>query len=205
MSCLKAAAACRAWMPYRAALPTTNAGLHTDECRLAQERYGIGTAATSPGQRMVWQLLVAWCPMAASVAIHAYGLTWALQRLRRRVIPSKQLETARLFIALAGWIVLLHVVEITAWAFTYTLMKAMPDLQSALYFSAVTYTTTGYGDLVLPFRWRLVGAVEALTGILMCGWSTGFFFAVVSRLFAWEDKPAMPKPAMPKSTMPKHE
>jgi hypothetical protein len=58
----------------------------------------------------------------------------------------------------------------------------MQDIQSALYFSAVTYTTTGYGDLVLPPEWRLVGAVEALTGILMCGWSTGFFFAVVSRI-----------------------
>jgi hypothetical protein len=45
----------------------------------------------------------------------------------------------------------------------------MPDLQSALYFSAVTYTTTGYGDLVLSKEWRLVGAIEALTGILMCG------------------------------------
>ena len=41
----------------------------------------------------------------------------------------------------------------------------------------------GYGDLVLPPEWRLVGAIEALTGILMCGWSTGFFFAIVSRLF----------------------
>ena len=38
----------------------------------------------------------------------------------------------------------------------------MPDLQSAFYFSGVTYTTTGYGDLVLPREWRLVGAVEAL-------------------------------------------
>src|SRR5438045_4126708 len=39
----------------------------------------------------------------------------------------------------------------------------------AVYFSAVTYTTTGYGDVVLPAEWRLDGAVEALTGILMCG------------------------------------
>jgi len=58
----------------------------------------------------------------------------------------------------------------------------MPGLQPALYFSAVTYTTTGYGDLLLPKGWQLVGAIEALTGILMCGWSTGFFFAVVSRI-----------------------
>ena len=64
-----------------------------------------------------------------------------------------------------------------------------PDLASALYFSAVTYTTTGYGDVVLPEGWRLVGGVEALTGILMCGWSTGFFFAVVSRM----DRNAQPE------------
>ena len=59
----------------------------------------------------------------------------------------------------------------------------MPDLESAFYFSIVTYTTTGYGDLVLPEEWRLVGGVESLTGILMCGWSTGFFFTVVSRIY----------------------
>ena len=52
-----------------------------------------------------------------------------------------------------------------------------------LVLSAVTYTTTGYGDIVLPPEWRLDGAVEALTGILMCGWSTGFFFAIVNRLY----------------------
>ena len=76
----------------------------------------------------------------------------------------------------------LHLIEICAWALLYGWRGAMPDFQTAFYFSAVTYTTTGYGDLVLPADWRLVGAVEALTGILMCGWSTAFFFAVVSRL-----------------------
>jgi hypothetical protein len=59
----------------------------------------------------------------------------------------------------------------------------MPDLQTSLYFSAVTYTTTGYGDLLLPSEYKLAGGVEALTGILMCGWSTGFFFAIFSRMF----------------------
>jgi voltage-gated potassium channel Kch len=59
----------------------------------------------------------------------------------------------------------------------------MPDQQSAIYFSAVTYTTTGYGDLVLPAEWRLVGGVEALTGILMCSWSAAFFFAVLSEMY----------------------
>jgi hypothetical protein len=61
---------------------------------------------------------------------------------------------------------------------------SLPDAESSFYFSGVTYTTLGYGDLVLPQEWRLLGPVEGLTGILMCGLSTGFFFAVVSRFLA---------------------
>lgn len=68
----------------------------------------------------------------------------------------------------------------------------MPDLATASYFSAVTYTTTGYGDLVLPAEWRLVGGVEALTGILMCGLSTGMFFAVFSEIFGLSRKSTPP-------------
>jgi Ion channel len=143
---------------------------------------------------MMSQLVIAWCLMASCVVIHAYGVTSAFRWLRRQEISTGRFASwTWLIVRLAGWIVLLHVVEITVWAFTYVLVRAMPELQSALYFSAVTYTTTGYGDLVLPPRWRLVGAVEALTGILMCGWSTGFFFAVLSRMFAADARPSFPK------------
>jgi hypothetical protein len=133
---------------------------------------------------MLSKLLLAWGLMALCVVIHATGVSCAVRWLRYRTtaMPRFWLGTW-LFIRLAGWIVLLHLIEITTWALLYARKAAMPDLQSALYFSAVTYTTTGYGDLVLPQEWRLVGAIEALTGILMCGWSTGFFFAVVSRMF----------------------
>jgi len=53
----------------------------------------------------------------------------------------------------------------------------------------VSVFITHNGDLVLPKEWQLVGAVEALTGILMCGWSTGFFFVVVSRMFTTVSRP----------------
>ena len=119
------------------------------------------------------------------MVIHAWGVTSALRWVRRQTLTSNR---TWLFVQLAGWIVLLHITEITAWAYAYLSMGALSELQSALYFSAVTYTTTGYGDLVLPENSRLVGAVEALTGILMCGWSTGFFFAVVSRMFVRETR-----------------
>jgi hypothetical protein len=140
---------------------------------------------------MFSKLLVAWGLMALCVVIHATGVSSAVRWLRGHTAAAGHFWRGTwLFIRLAGWIILLHLIEITAWAFFYVRKAAMPDLQSALYFSAVTYTTTGYGDLVLPEQWRLVGAIEALTGILMCGWSTGFFFLVVSRMFQAPADPA---------------
>jgi Ion channel len=139
---------------------------------------------------MFSKLLIAWGLMALCVVIHAIGLASAVRWLRHPATAAHGFWLGTwLFIRLAGWIVLLHLIEITTWALLYVWKAAMADLQSSLYFSAVTYTTTGYGDLVLPQEWRLVGAIEALTGILMCGWSTGFFFAVVSRMFQAEGNP----------------
>ena len=132
---------------------------------------------------MVTRLLIAFGLMAVCVTIHAGGVTWALRRLRRVAPPQRFWPGTWLFILVAVWMALLHLFEITVWAAFYAWRGAMEDLPSAFYFSAVTYTTTGYGDLVLPHEWRLVGGVEALTGILMCGWSTGFFFAVANRLY----------------------
>ena len=129
-------------------------------------------------------LLVAFTLMAACVVLHAVGLTFAMRWLERSIagLGSSYGRQLRLLIVVAGWTVIVHLVEITVWAVYFAASGAMPDLDTALYFSAVTYTTTGYGDLVLPERWRLVGGVEALTGILMCGWSTGFFFAIFSQI-----------------------
>lgn len=132
---------------------------------------------------MLSKLLVGLFLMAVCVVIHAAGVTVAFRLIPRRIEHLERFWRATwLFVRVAAWIVLLHLLEITVWAGFYEWRSAIHDLPSALYFSAVTYTTTGYGDVVLPQEWRLVGGVEALTGILLCGWSTGFFFAVVSRL-----------------------
>jgi hypothetical protein len=149
---------------------------------------------------MLIKLLIAWVLMALCVAIHAIGLTAAFRWVKRQplLLRDRFWPATWMLISVAGVAVLLHLVEILVWGCFYTWNQGMPDLQSAIYFSAVTYTTTGYGDLVLPPQWRLVGGVEALTGILMCGWSTGFFFAVVSRMFV--ELSNQTKPAKPNST-----
>ena len=132
---------------------------------------------------MFWKLFIAWVLLAVCVMIHAMGMTYALRLLEKMIVRiglSFWFSTL-LLVRIAAWAILLHLVEITVWAVFYTWKGALPDITTALYFSAVTYTTTGYGDVVLPEAWRLVGAVEALTGIIMCGWSAAFFFAVVSQ------------------------
>lgn len=137
---------------------------------------------------MLSKLLLALSLMAWNVIVHASGVTWALRRLRRTRVKQRFWALTWMCIRLAAWIIVCHLVEIAGWAALYHVGGAMRDWESSLYFSAVTYTTTGYGDLVLPPQWRLVGGVEALTGILMCGWSTGFFFAVLSRVMASDQK-----------------
>jgi hypothetical protein len=138
---------------------------------------------------MFSKLLFAWGLMALCVLIHAIGVSSAVRWLRFPATAAHPFwRRIWLFIRLAGWIVLLHLIEITTWAFLYVRKAAMADLQAALYFSAVTYTTTGYGDLVLPQEWRLVGAVEALTGILM--W-------VVDRLLLCGCQPHAPSGSKP--------
>ncbi len=126
---------------------------------------------------MLSKLFISWCLMALCVTIQAIGVTAGISWMKGRsaMLEGRFWPATWMLICIAGW---------TVWAFFYAWKHGMPDLTSAFYFSAVTYTTTGYGDLVLPKEWRLVGGVEALTGILMCGLSTGMFFAVFTKVFS---------------------
>ena len=134
---------------------------------------------------MLTKLIIAFVLMGLCVAIHAMGLVAALRWVKVRLARGTRGfgPSAWRLVRLASWTILLHLLQILLWAAFYAISGAMPDFATAAYFSMVTYTTTGYGDLVLPEEWRLVGGVEALTGILMCGLSTGMFFAVFSDLF----------------------
>jgi len=65
-------------------------------------------------------------------------------------------------------------------------LKAIPTFEEALYFSTVTYATIGFGDLILPRTWRILGAIEGVNGVILPGWSTAFFVSVVSQIRALE-------------------
>jgi hypothetical protein len=141
---------------------------------------------------MSLRLLAAAILLALTVIVHVVGLTAVFRWLTRtHSRPTGQFwALIWLVIRTVWWLVAVHLVEIAVWALFYWREECMPDLESAFYFAGVTYTTVGYGDLVLPKEWRLLGPVEGLAGILMCGLSTGFFFALVSRLYAPQKKDA---------------
>ena len=80
-------------------------------------------------------------------------------------------------------IMCLHIIETTLWAVFYYTRALFTDFETCLYFSLTSYTTIGYGDVLLPQTWRLLGAIEGVTGVLLCGISTAFFFAVLTAMF----------------------
>jgi hypothetical protein len=135
---------------------------------------------------MLSAMLIAAALVAVTVAVHAAGfalLLWSLMR-SRSVPPAQPWPITWLLIRVTWLLILIHVAEITIWASFYLWGECLPDAESAFYFSGVTYTTVGYGDLVLPTPWRMLAPVEALTGILMCGLSAGLFFATLTRIYA---------------------
>ena len=122
--------------------------------------------------------------------------------LVRRLLYSHHLPTSlplitRLLLEIVWWLVLLQLAEISIWALFYLWRGCLPNTETAFYFSGVTYTTIGYGDVVLATPWRLLAPVEGLMGVLMCGLSTGYFFVVAN--FIYQSQTRKPTAAAPAS------
>ncbi|MHA1134629.1 MAG: potassium channel family protein [Alphaproteobacteria bacterium] len=81
------------------------------------------------------------------------------------------------------WLFLATVTEVWAWALLYVGLGAIETLETAVYFSTVTFTTLGFGDITLDEDWRLLSSFEAANGLLMFGWSTALVFAAVQWVY----------------------
>jgi hypothetical protein len=134
---------------------------------------------------MFEQLFYGMLLVALTVAIHGAVLVQSMRKLRldERLTHRSFLQDSWLLSRLAIRTVFAHLLEIGLWGAFFHWQEVMPDAATSFYFSAVTYATIGYGDVVPPPAWRLLASVEGITGILMCAWSGGFFFAVASELF----------------------
>ena len=136
---------------------------------------------------MILELLFAFIIMAACVVIQMTSMViffdWLL-RQRPRIEKHLTIMTYVLLLILVfAVIVVLHLVTISLWAGFYYKRGLFPDYETSVYFSLGSYTTIGYGDVVLPQRWRLLGGLEGISGVLLSGLSTAFIFAIVNALF----------------------
>ena len=147
---------------------------------------------------MLIKIFIAGGLVAVTVVVHAAGFAALLRAMMRSRALSRSgfLPVTRVVVGVACSLILIHMVEISVWGLFYFWQGCLPDAESALYFSGVTYTSVGYGDLVLPKPWRMFAPVEALTGILMVGLSTGLFFAIVSRwIINWIQRETASEPS----------
>jgi len=136
---------------------------------------------------MLRVLVTSFALMSTCMVAHTVGLvSLAYWLIKHHSIAKAKASIIRYTLLLASVfasIVALHLVETLIWATYYNLWGLFSDFETSWYFSVGSYTTIGYGDVVLPPKWRMLGGFEGITGVLLCGLSTAFLFAVVNQMF----------------------
>ena len=135
---------------------------------------------------MVKELLVAFAIVAVCLLLHVVTIVvladWLLDQRDKRQEEIGTFGYMFLLIASFTVIIVLHLVEICIWGVFYFARSLFPDFENSIYFSITSYTTIGFGDVVLPRAWRMLGGIEGITGVLLCGLSTAFVFAIVNAM-----------------------
>jgi voltage-gated potassium channel len=131
------------------------------------------------------QLAAAVLLLSLTLCLQCAGVTtlieWLKRVLTRDIHKHGPVYAATLVVKSTVAIIILHGLVILLWASFYR-MRCFPSWELAFYFSATSYSTVGYGDVILPSNWRLLGPLQGVTGVLMCGISVSVLFALVTRL-----------------------
>jgi hypothetical protein len=140
--------------------------------------------------RMIANFALAALMVAITVTVHFFGLlmlAWVLSKHGHRFHAHDSWSGlgASVLVVVFG-LMAMHTLEIWLYAVAFRAVGALGDFETALYFSTTSFTTLGYGDVVLDRKWRLFGAIEGANGLLLWGWSTAFLFAVIGRMRALE-------------------
>ena len=131
---------------------------------------------------MIMNIILGAFLLLVTCGLHIGGMMLVMHLVRREGgTLRKRLRRLRGF--LVGETVLVmaivSILEVLLWAGAYLALGEIQDLEPAFYFSMVTFTTLGYGDIVLDESWRLLASFEAATGIIMFGWTTAILISVV--------------------------
>lgn len=138
---------------------------------------------------IIGQLAVATAMVMVTVMMHGLGLAMLGRAMQSEVrqerdhhIPALSLRSLGFTLFLVLALATLHGIEIWSYAIVYEALGAVADLETAVYFSTISYAGIGFDDRYIIKMWRLVAAIEGINGLLLLGWSTAFFVTVVARL-----------------------
>ena len=134
---------------------------------------------------MIKQLIIGSLVMAITVAVQAemFNLFWngfghIIAFCRKRL---HRFANTGAIIAGVLYILLVTTLNVWIWATTFILVGAFNLLEPALYFSLVSFTTVGFGDIILSHEWRLLSGLTAANGFICFGWSTAYMVELVRR------------------------
>jgi hypothetical protein len=135
---------------------------------------------------MLILLAITFSVIVVTIVIHVGAMRLALQVIKRErkgwVEKIHQMPVNKIAIVVIIMF-LASLLEVLVWAAVYLSLNAIGGVERAVYFSMVTYTTLGYGDVLLPEGWRLLGSFEAANGIIMFGWTTAIVMVVVQKVY----------------------
>ncbi|MEM8774374.1 MAG: ion channel [Pseudomonadota bacterium] len=125
--------------------------------------------------------------MTACALIHVAAIAYGVSLLPKLVDKLNPERTTRKIAIVLSFgllvIVAAHTIQIWSWAACLSILNAFEDFSTSFYFATVTYTTLGYGDLILGERLRIFATFASITGLLTFGISTAFLIALITRMF----------------------
>jgi hypothetical protein len=138
---------------------------------------------------MLRQFLFGGAVSVVNIAIHALVMTLVVRIAQRASDRAKyasrpSMLLVKVTVPTVVALMVAHASEVVGWAVSYSLVGATPADADRVYFAFVNYTTLGYGDIVPVQRWRLLGPMTAMNGVLLFGWSTALIFEVLRRTIA---------------------
>ncbi len=150
-----------------------------------------------PLSQLVLNLGAATLMVTVTTLTHFFGLL-GLTRLmsgahvRLRTHEGAWRQASMILLVVFG-IFALHTVQVWTYAVLYRGLGEFRTFEQALYFSTVSFSTLGFGDLTLGVNWRVLGAIEAVNGLVLIAWSTAFLMNVTNRLRLLEHEWLEPK------------
>ncbi len=132
------------------------------------------------------QLIISAVLVASTTFVHGVFVAAAaaiLRTTRGRVYGVfRFFRDSVVLVLLILWLMIAHILEMAMWAFTYRRYELFENFETAFYFSSASYTTLGFGDVLLPEAWRLLAGATAANGFLLFGLSAAFLFDAAGQL-----------------------